>query len=257
MVLKVEVIKKIHKNRKLVGYRVRDEKGNEMNIDKDAVKDAIKSGKVEVTNMTVTSDGRILGAAKTSAKKDIKKEIEYKLIEVYTHGEKMIGALVDESEAVDAGIIDNHDINGLGHGFTFETADVAIDRISNNIYSNISVHGTEVMSDIRRVDFGEVAPTMLNMLKANEVTINESNINPCFNEESSEYTINNPAEMNTNDTIRRAIMLLITHSLYINGFIVNAVNDEMVSIHCDSDSTADDRADTLTKLLDVILETFK
>lgn len=255
MALKVEIIEKIHNNRRLVGYKIRDEKGNEMSIDKDAVKDAIKSGKVEVTNMTVTSDGRILGAAKPSVKKTKKNEIEYRLIEVYTYGNKLVGALVDESEAVDACIIDNHDIKGLGHGLTFETAGVALDRMSNNIYSNISVSGNEVTSDITKVDFDEVVPNMLKILRANEATINESDIGIEFDEDSNEFVINNPVKTDVDDTIRRLIMLLITNRLYTNDFEISATNDEVISVCYNSDAM--DKEETIDSLKDIIIEIFK
>lgn len=237
MALKVEIIKKIHKNRKLVGYKVRDEKGNEMDIDKDAVKDAIKSGKVEVTNMTVTSDGRILGAAKPSVNKDMKKEIEYRLVEVYTYNDNIVGAMVDESEAVDAGIIDEHDITGLSHGYTFETADTVIDRMTNNIYSNMNISDDNIEGDIKRVSIESVRDSMLNLLRANEIVVDSAKIDQCIsiNEQAQECLINNPVE-SSNETLCRVAMVLLTYTLYKHGYNIKYVNDTSVSIYTENNS---------------------
>lgn len=237
MALKVEIIKKIHKNRKLVGYKVRDEKGNEMDIDKDAVKDAIKSGKVEVTNMTVTSDGRILGAAKPSLNKDMKKEIEYRLVEVYTYNDNIVGAMVDESEAVDAGIIDEHDIAGLSHGYTFETADTVIDRMANNIYSNMSISNGNIESDIKRVDIESAKDSMLNLLRANEIVVDSAKIGQCISidEQTQECLITNPVE-SSNETLCRVAMVMLTYTLYKHGYNVEYVNDTSVAICTDNSS---------------------
>lgn len=237
MALKVEIIKKIHKNRKLVGYKVRDEKGNEMDIDKDAVKDAIKSGKVEVTNMTVTSDGRILGAAKPSVNKDMKKEIEYRLVEVYTYNDNIVGAMVDESEAVDAGIIDEHDITGLSHGYTFETADTVIDRMANNIYSNMNISDDNIEGNIKRVSIESVRDSMLNLLRANEIVVDYGNVEQCIsiNEQTQECLINNPVE-SSNETLCRVAMVLLTYTLYKHGYSIKYVNDTSVSIYTENNS---------------------
>lgn len=248
MALKLEVVKKIHdkgRGKKLIGYTVRDESGKEMNIDKESLKQAINENKVEVTNMTVTEDGRLLGAAKPTDRSKNKKEISYKVVEVYTLGDKIIGALVDESEAVDAGIIDNHDIEGLQHGFTFEVADVVLDRMESNVYSNIKVNDGNVSSDIIRVDFGTVKNSMFNLLRLNNITIdiNDLCVEPNITDECTDidgYTISNPLKTNANDTIRRIVMLLITNKMYEIGYNVKCVNDEnIVVIGDDAQSIAD------------------
>lgn len=240
MALRIEIIEKIHRNRKLVAYKIRTEQGEESCIAKDAVKEAIRNGKVEVTNMTVTSDGRILGSAKPSIKKDSNKEIEYKIVEVYTHNDKIVGALVDESDAVKANIISNHDINGLGSGYTFETADIAIDRIANNIYSNIKLHDNEVKSSISRVEFSTVLKNMINLLVLNDVAIETIEITAKFSEDTQECRVYNPLNKEMNETIRRVAILLITSSLYDSDFDVKAVNDESISVRCDSERARQD-----------------
>lgn len=237
MVLKVEVIKKIHKNRKLVGYKIRDDKGNEMDIDKNALKDALKGGKVEVTNMTVTSDGRILGAAKPSVNKNMRKEIEYRLVEVYTYNDNIVGAMIDESEAVDAGIIDEHDIAGLSHGYTFETADTVIDRMANNIYSNMNISNGTIDSDIKRVDIESANESMLDLLRANEIVVDSTKIEQCIciDEQTQECLINNPVE-SSNETLCRVAMVLLTYTLYKHDYNIKYVNDTSVCVYTNNNN---------------------
>lgn len=248
MPLKIEVIKKIHHNKKLVGYEVMDENGNVMSIDKDAVKSAIQSGKVEVLNMTVTADGRLLGAAKPLSKKDDKPEIEYKLLEVYTHGDSIVGALVDESSAVDAGIIDSNDIAGLEHGYNFETANTVVDRMADNIYSNLEVSDGEVSSNITRVNFADVVDKMVKILRVNNLAFVLEDFKVQANCDGS-FDIANPADTDNTAKIRRIVMLIITYKLLTLGINVLAVNDEVIKVQ--ADNTTED------ELLHEIIEAFE
>ena len=64
--LKVRVIRKYKdpKTELLVGYTIQDmSNGNTMNVYKDQLKQAIKAGQVDCVNMTMTSDGRLIGKA--------------------------------------------------------------------------------------------------------------------------------------------------------------------------------------------------
>ncbi len=64
--LKVRVIRKYKdpKTELLVGYTIQDmNTGNTMNVYKDQLKQAIKAGQVDCINMTMTSDGRLIGKA--------------------------------------------------------------------------------------------------------------------------------------------------------------------------------------------------
>ena len=65
------MIKKFHdKNGKLVGYTLRNENNptEVMNVTKEQLKSAIMNGQCEVVNMTLTSDGRLLGSASNKPK---------------------------------------------------------------------------------------------------------------------------------------------------------------------------------------------
>ena len=69
--LTVRMIKKFHdKNGKLVGYTLRNENNptEVMNVTKEQLKAAIMNGQCEVVNMTLTSDGRLLGSASNKPK---------------------------------------------------------------------------------------------------------------------------------------------------------------------------------------------
>jgi len=67
--LEVQVIDKFYdKNMILVGYVIRDRSGKTMSVTKEQLKNAVVKGQVTVVNMTLTSDGRFIGA---STKKDL------------------------------------------------------------------------------------------------------------------------------------------------------------------------------------------
>lgn len=63
--LQVTVTNVIRKSNKIVGYTISDRKGDQRNVWADALKNAIRSNKVEVINYILTSDNRLMPSKKT------------------------------------------------------------------------------------------------------------------------------------------------------------------------------------------------
>ena len=97
--LKVRVIKKFHDEKGiLLGYTIMDEQGNTRNVYKDQLKRAVASGQVDAVNMTLTSDGRLIGKAsiKPAKKVNTPKLTGCKVVEIYTNGRNIAGALINQ-----------------------------------------------------------------------------------------------------------------------------------------------------------------
>lgn len=61
--MKVKCIaKERDRNNKIVGYKLQDQQGNTVIIKPDALKSAIKTNRIEVINLTITSDNRLIDA---------------------------------------------------------------------------------------------------------------------------------------------------------------------------------------------------
>ena len=90
--LVVKMIKKLYdKNGKLAGYTLRNEynKAEVMNVSKEQLKTAVLNGQCEVINMTLTSDGRLLGSAHSKVTVDSAEQAkQQKMIEEQRRNEE-------------------------------------------------------------------------------------------------------------------------------------------------------------------------
>ena len=69
--MKVRAIRKFHDDKGiLIGYTIQDEAtGQQMNVYKEQLKQAVINKQCEIVNMTLTSDGRLIGKAAPAPKK--------------------------------------------------------------------------------------------------------------------------------------------------------------------------------------------
>ena len=183
----------------LIGYTVQDlNTGKTMNVYKDQLKQAIKTGQVECINMTMTSDGRLIGKAykepvRHRAIKDEPKlqqvqhpahqstaeahhvepimehpkieppapikSIKQTIAEVYTNGKNISAILVNGAE-------DNFTIPGYAEGQTFDFNDEAVNKIKDGWYSNVTVEdGKHKFEDsVKKKSFKSVKNKMLKAL---------------------------------------------------------------------------------------------
>lgn len=93
--LEVRVTRKFHDQKGiLVGYTVKDiNTGETMNVYKDSLKKAAMEGSVRIENMTLTSDGRLIGRA--SEKPAVKRQ-EWEVITLYNLGKDIIGMIIGD-----------------------------------------------------------------------------------------------------------------------------------------------------------------
>lgn len=199
--LKVRVIRKYKdpKTELLVGYTIQDmTTGNTMNVYKDQLKQAIKAGQVDCVNMTMTSDGRLIGKAykepvrprtntpaqpvapqvQTPAQAPVKpqahaveahhvapaveapvKSTKQSVAEVYTNGKHIAAVLVNGAE-------DNFTIPGYAEGQTFDFDEEAVKKIKDGWYANVTVEdGKPKFEDsVKRKSFKSVKNKMLKAL---------------------------------------------------------------------------------------------
>ena len=59
-----ECTQKIREGNKITGYKLRDKNGAEIKIDSETLKKYIKSGQMQVLNLTLTSNNRLVDKAK-------------------------------------------------------------------------------------------------------------------------------------------------------------------------------------------------
>jgi len=73
-------IEKFKKNNKIYGYRVQDQQGNTRDVTPEQLKVAILNQQVTITNLTLTSDGRLVDSSQLDKSKD---NTDEKLMEEY------------------------------------------------------------------------------------------------------------------------------------------------------------------------------
>lgn len=172
--LRVRVVKKYHDAKGiLIGYTIECVDTKERrNVYKDMLKQAVINKQCEVVNMTLTSDGRLIGKAAPAPKKRQPKEVGIKLIEVYTNGRNLVAGLIDRT-AFDMQIHDaGKDYGLLAAHQSFDVGHELAENIKNNYYDNVRiVDGKPDMSKVRRKSFSKVRDKMINLLKGNNVNL--------------------------------------------------------------------------------------
>ena len=173
--LRVRAIRKFHDAKGiLLGYTIKDEAtGQEMNIHKDQLKNAVINKQCEVVNMTLTSDGRLIGKAAPKAKsKATKNKMGINLLEVYTNGRNIVAGLVDSLEFHKLEGVTPEEFKGVQLGCSFEAWSDISSMIKSNSYDNVKiVDGKPDMSNVKRKSFKSIKPRLLKLLDAHGIDI--------------------------------------------------------------------------------------
>ena len=176
--LRVRTIKKYHDAKGiLLGYTIQnvDNPAEVMNVTKENLKLAISRGQAEVVNMTLTSDGRLIGKAAPAPKKKPENQRVNAfvhnvngedLLEIYTNGRNIVAALVNQEELAKNtwGV---KTLPGWTPGIVFDIGHEAVNKASHNRYDNIKiVDGKPDLSAIKRRSFKQVKPKIIKSLSA-------------------------------------------------------------------------------------------
>lgn len=170
--MKVRAIRKFHDDKGiLIGYTIQDEAtGQQMNVYKEQLKQAVINKQCEIVNMTLTSDGRLIGKAAPAPKKRETKKWGCNLLEIYTNGKHISGGLVDQTENYKMQGKMPKGLKGLQLGYGFEPGTDITSRIKNGTYDNVRiVDGKPSMEGTKRKSFKTVKPKLMKMLTDNEI----------------------------------------------------------------------------------------
>lgn len=170
--LKVRAIKKIKdQNDKLLGYVVRDiETKQEMAVTKEGLKEAVRDGKVIVTNLTLTKDGRrLLGHAcelKVPRKKKVVEAPKSKVVKIVKFGKDTICAIVDMSSIQDYKPIQ---LKNMKDNTEIVYLDKFLEAAKSNMYENVNLDkdGNVDISAIDKVSFSKFKVKINKLLKEN------------------------------------------------------------------------------------------
>lgn len=177
--LRVMIIKKYYdKDEKLIGYRVKNvDTGEEVDASKDAVKNMAVRGELDILNMTLTSDGRLIGRATTKlapAKKSPEKPVGTgrKATRIYTNGRKIACILVDENLWLNRiGVTAKTPYKGIETGFNFDVGFEATEKIKRNEYDNIKVvDGKMILApEVKKQSYKNIKEKLMKTLLANDI----------------------------------------------------------------------------------------
>lgn len=167
--LEVRAIRKFHDNKGiLVGYTIQNtaNPAELMNVGKNELKDAIVQGKVKVVNMTLTSDGRLIGKAAPLPKNSRKKVFTtfFKIVEVYSNNGKLVGALVAEKHSDGTTL----QVPGLPENTTIEPGHIVQNKIEAGTYLNAKIEGDKPVftPDIKKKTLKSVRNRLIKILKS-------------------------------------------------------------------------------------------
>lgn len=234
--LKVRVIKKFHNEKGvLVGYTIQDEStGQMMNVYKENLKAAIVNDQCEVVNMTLTSDGRLIGKAAPAPKKKqpVRKESGINLIEVYTNGKHLAAGFVDktrfDAELHDAG----KEYKGLPAHQSFDVGHELLENIKNNYYDNVRIiDGKPDMSKVRRKSFSKVRSKMINLLKNNGVST-QLKVEKSDSKYEYRIAIENYDSVCDDEPLAQTLYALITDALITAKIKTLYIDEDSVFVSC-------------------------
>ena len=245
--LNLRVVRKFHDNKGLLyAYRVKDlNTGEEMNVHKDELKNAVARGAVYVDNMTLTSDGRLIGHATPKDRPVARANRQMinpnrtgcKLVEVYTNGRKISGGLVDQTENYRMQGKEPKALKGLQLGFGFEPGTDISSRIKNGTYDNVKiVEGKPDMEGTKRKSFKAIKPKMIKMLNDNGIS---TTISVSKGEEKYEYrvvidieTFNRINDNIDNDEAIQAILCLIEDAMISSNIKPLYIDENTLFVSC-------------------------
>lgn len=168
----VLVTKKHHDEKGiLIGYTIKDANGQYMNIRKEALKDYIVNGQVNVLNMTMTSDGRLIGRAMKN-EKQLRKRTGRIADTVFTNGKKIACILVDETEWLKSiRVTHPTKYEKIALGFNFDTGFEGTEKMLRGEYDNIPIiEGKPDFSKTRKKSFKSSKQKFIDTLKSNGIS---------------------------------------------------------------------------------------
>lgn len=238
--LRIRIIKKYYSQDKglLIGYRVRNiDTGEEVDASKEAVKAMAIRGELEIENMTLTSDGRLIGHAgekrKPKAKplEDLSKLRRINII--FTNGKKKACALIDETEIYKhRGIEPVKKYARLEGGFTFDTSLEVTRNIEIGKYANVKIIDNKVeFEGVKKSTFSKVEPKLKLTLQDNDVHFTLS-VKKAKDKYGYLVTIDNLEEIKTKPEMLKIVYILIENSMYNAAIKVEGFEGGSVVINC-------------------------
>lgn len=232
--LVIRAINKFYdKDGKLYGYEIQDVSTNQtMRVRKEELKSAIINKQCIAENLTLTSDGRLIGSARP---KPVYKQpqqlqkptfIPYKLLEVYTTGRNISGALVDNGEDRKLKGVPIPTIKGIQPGCMFYTGVQLKKLIDDNMFTGLQiVDGKPSLqsSDVKRKSFSKIKDRLIKILVESGIS---SDIQ-VTKQGKSEYIVtpnNYTYSGNSAQDLINIYLCLICHELYTNKVKVLDVN---------------------------------
>lgn len=232
--LRVRAIKKYHDAKGiLLGYTIQnvDNPAEMMNVAKDALKNAIMNGQAEVVNMTLTSDGRLIGKAAPEPKKKQPAPKTYgcKLMEVYTNGKNISGGLIDQTENYKMQGKTPAEFKGVQLGWGFEPGSDVDQRVKNGTYDNVKViNGKVEMEGTKRKSFKTIKPKLLKLLETNGIS---STISVEKTDTKYEYRVTVDNFNNISDQASQVIMCLIEDAMITAKVKVLFIDEDSVIVN--------------------------
>lgn len=158
----------------LVGYTIQEEgTENKMTVHKDALKAAVREGKCEVVNMTLTSDGRFIGKAAPAPKHRVPKTSGLKIIQMFTCGKDILCAMINNEEYIARTGAAQAELKGMKPGTTFELGNVMMEYIKKGVYDNVVVGGDGKIdlkaSGISKNSFSKIRARLIKIITENGV----------------------------------------------------------------------------------------
>lgn len=167
-------INKIRKGNKIIGYTLMDNSGEQRNIGADELKLGIKKGNISVSNLKITSDGRLI---------ESKQEQDFPLYDIYNYSEiQVIFKRSNKYYAVgvdgEVGLIESD--NEIPKELRNKILDFSDKHFVNEINQSI----TRLVKDITEESYLEFNEKLF------KISVKNSNINPIlYMKNVCEYTV--------------------------------------------------------------------
>lgn len=172
--LEVRVTNKFYDKEKgiLVGYTIQDVNGKTLYVTKEQLKSAVISGQCKAVNMTLTSDGRLIGSARNKPVKHREPKTNGILAScVFTNGKNIACVMIDKKEFMQrSGVTHPTQYEELPLYASFDTGIEANDNIKNNNYDNIKiVDGKVDFNNTKKKSYKQLKTKLLKILEANNI----------------------------------------------------------------------------------------
>ena len=242
----------------LVGYGIADVHTGELRtVHKDQLKMAIKSGVVNCVNMTMTSDGRLIGKAKPDPKwhrkpkqnqeTAVNKPIVQPAIKqsqnstgivvdyIITNGKKIGGAMVNCVEHNKRCNVQTRTYAQLPKDYTFETGLDVEACIKSRIYDNIrAIDGKIDYSNTRKVSYSKIKPKLIKILEANrmmpELKVVKSSSGVKY---QYDVLLDNYETYEDMDEMQQIVYVLIENEMILaRNKVINFSDEGLVTVEC-------------------------